>query len=110
MSESSVQSAPVQFGNWRFETVDASRCIFPKDARTGKSMRVSLPKAICIMRSVSVDSTVSFSKYRTQGKWFYRDSRRKEPVSRFHVVSEIARMACVGPAKAELIVDTFLPV
>lgn len=95
-------------GNWTISTRDESTIIYPY-TREGKRIRVQLPKAVMQLKHDN-GSTVEFSKYKTQGKWFYRDSRSKESVNVHRVVSEVARMLAVDPATAREVINMHLAV
>lgn len=94
--------------NWTLHAEDLSKVIFPKGS-DGKSIRVALPKYSLQLKHTQIDDVcVTFTRYKTQGKWFYRDSRSKVPITRSRVVSEVARMLQIPTADADTLVAQYL--
>lgn len=81
------------YGNYLVRAEDQSYTIFPKNPRTGESMRVHCPKFSLQLRHIDTDAVVEFSHYRTMGRWFWRDSREpKRTLSRADVLETLSRM------------------
>jgi hypothetical protein len=80
------------FGDWTVTTDQHESFIYPVNPRTGKSIRVRLVKAFLTFTHANGRS-LSFSRYKHQRRWLYRDSRHKNGCTRDHVVREVARLA-----------------
>jgi hypothetical protein len=76
--------------SYGFLTEDATRRIFPK-GRDGKSIPVTLDKRHLHLQHAS-GRVVTFTKYKHQGRWLYRDSRDKSSTTVRKITREAARM------------------
>jgi hypothetical protein len=77
--------------SYAFLTEDATRRIFPK-GRDGKSIPVTLDKHHLHLRYGEGNATVTFTKYKYQGRFLYRDSRQEKRSSFNDIVKETQRM------------------
>lgn len=83
------------FGDWTVTTDYYESFIYPVNPRTGKSIRVRLVKMFLNFTHAN-GRALSFSRYKHQKRWLYRDSRHKNGCTRDHVVREVARLAYDG--------------
>lgn len=94
-----------QISNYRVRSDSTLRSIYPKN-RHGDTIRVMLEKHAVTLRHVAdgdnVASDVIFSRYKHQGRWFWRDSRQPVSCNRQHVVTELGRMLKL-PAPSEFV-------
>lgn len=104
-------------GNWYVLPVELVRYIYPKNPRTGKSMRVTLITRYMHLRHSVTDMTFSFKCYKHQGRWLWADSRDQRPdvpnhrkrCDRSDVIVEVARCVTRGDhAAATTMVDAHL--
>lgn len=96
-----------QYGNYQFRADTDTRRIFPK-GKDGKSVPVMLVKHTIAIKHHADDEEIVFSRYRHQGRWYWRDSRDKSSTTRDHVVSELSRMLKLDKPEASALVRQHL--
>lgn len=86
--------ADATHGNYSIVFDTSIRRIFPKN-RHGKSVPVTLVKHVIRLRHKAEkddSNDIILSRYKHQGKWFWRDSRDASSCNRQHIVNQVQRM------------------
>ena len=91
-------------GNYMFMVEDARTCIY-HELEDGTTISVFLDRyAVSLCYAASGEIT-RFTRWRRGTRWYWQDSRIRGPVTRRHVLGELARMLYNGnEAHAESVV------